>query len=42
MVLAESTHCLCHHLSLVGRTDAFFADDGIARLDKASLEPSAL
>src|SRR5207245_9752283 len=26
-----------HHLALVGRTDALFADDAIARLHKASL-----
>ena len=37
MDLGESAEYLRHHLALVGRTDALFADDAIARLHKASL-----
>ena len=37
MPLAESAQYLRHHLALVGRRDALFADDAIARLHKASL-----
>jgi type II secretory pathway predicted ATPase ExeA len=37
MDLGEAAEYLRHHLALVGRTDALFADDAIARLHKASL-----
>ena len=37
MDLGESAEYLRHHLALVGRTDALFADDAIAHLHKASL-----
>ena len=37
MDLGESAEYVRHHLALVGRTDALFADDAIARLHKASL-----
>src|SRR5437773_6125277 len=37
MDLGESAEYWRQHLALVGRTDALFADDAIARLHKASL-----
>lgn len=43
MDLGESARYIQRHLALVGRTDALFADDAIARLHNASLgQPRAL
>jgi len=41
MELGESADYLRHHLALVGRTDALFADDAIAHLHKGEPGPAA-